>query len=333
MSTRHLHKPRIAITIGDPAGIGPEITIKALAKLGQLADFLLVGDFAVVKPFLKSGCRVNFVKEDKILFKNGFINIWDIGIINDRPIVRGKFDKLQAKAFLVYIEKAARLALLKKIDALVTAPINKEAAKRVGFTFPGHTEYLAHLTGTKVFGMMLIGCPLRVTLVTRHLALKDVSKNLSKKDIINTTVLTHNALKRYFKIKSPNIGVAGLNPHAGDSGMFGNEEGSIIRPAVRYLNTKLKNIHGPIPADALFRSAYNGRYDAVICMYHDQGLIPLKMIARDKGVNLTLGLPFVRTSPDHGTAYDIAAKGTADPSSMIEAIRLACELSKNTRAC
>ena len=217
-------------------------------------------------------------------------------------------------------------------DALVTAPINKEAASGVGFGFPGHTEYLASLTDTKEFAMMMIAEPLRITLVTRHIPLADVAKSITENGIIQAVILTRDVLKSRFKIKSPAIAVCGLNPHAGESGVIGNEEKDIIRPAVSRLQKKFKGIRGPIPADAVFYSAYKGGYDAVICMYHDQGLIPLKMTSRDKGVNMTLGLPFIRTSPDHGTAYDIAGKGIADPSSMMEAIKLAVLLSKNTRA-
>jgi len=175
--------------------------------------------------------------------------------------------------------------------------------------------------------MMLVGNSLRVSLVTRHIPLKDVPKRLTRGKIIQTTKNTHDALKKFFRIRRPKIAICGLNPHAGEGGVLGMEEKAIISPAVNYLRKKIKGISGPLPADTLFNKAYKGEFDAVVCMYHDQALIPLKMVAFEKGVNMTLGLPFIRTSPDHGTAFDIAGKGKADPSSMIEAIKLAARLS------
>jgi len=337
MPTYRSSRPRVIITIGDPSGIGPEITLKALAGLsGTLnADFLIVGDISVINAVqkkIKIPVRSNLISDHNINIRKGSINILDLGYIKDTKIVFGKINPDYARAFIRYISKAVSLLKMNFGDALVTAPINKEAASGVGFGFPGHTEYLASLTDTKEFAMMMIAEPLRITLVTRHIPLADVAKSITENGIIQAVILTRDVLKSRFKIKSPAIAVCGLNPHAGESGVIGNEEKDIIRPAVSRLQKKFKGIRGPIPADAVFYSAYKGGYDAVICMYHDQGLIPLKMTSRDKGVNMTLGLPFIRTSPDHGTAYDIAGKGIADPSSMMEAIKLAVLLSKNTRA-
>jgi 4-hydroxythreonine-4-phosphate dehydrogenase len=228
-----------------------------------------------------------------------------------------------------------------KADALVTAPINKKAASLAGFKFPGHTEYLAYLVGARKFCMMLVACPpkpipnptqelrrgggpLRVVLATRHIALKDVSRCLDQNQIRDAIILTHQALKKYFRIRHPRIAVCALNPHAGEDGMFSDEESRIITPAIK--KAKVKGVVGPLPADSLFYDAYRGRFDAQIVMYHDQGLIPLKMVAKDAAVNITLGLPFIRTSPAHGTAFDIAGRNKANPSSMIEAIKLACQL-------
>src|SRR3989338_1254583 len=283
-------KLRIVITMGDPAGIGPEVTMKALARCqDRRADFLVVGDTTGRK------------------FRPGVIS------------------RASGKAAVEYIKKAVEMIKSGKADALVTAPISKEAAALAGFKWPGHTEYLAHLTKTKRFCMMLTGGPLRVVLATRHVALRDVSRRLNPQEISDAIILTNSALKRYFGIRKPKIAVCALNPHAGEGGLFSDEESRIITPAIK--KSGAAGVMGPLPADSLFYDAYRGRFDAEIVMYHDQGLIPLKMIAKDTAVNITLGLPFIRTSPSHGTAFDIAGKNKANPSSMIEAITLAHQLS------
>jgi len=278
-------KPTILITMGDPSGIGPEVTLKALASPGvrRLADFFVIGD----RKYKSAG-----------------------------------------RASMEYLKAALAILRKKKNVGLVTGPISKEAINRAGFHYDGHTEFLAKETNSAKVAMMLIGGPLRVTLVTRHIPLKDVHKKINRKKIIDTIELTHDFLTGYLKKRYPKIAVASLNPHAGEGGIFGDEEKRIISPAVAKAKRKYKNVYGPVASDAVFYDAYKGRVDAVICMYHDQGLIPLKMIARDTGVNVTLGLPFVRTSPDHGTAFDIAGKGKANPSSMIEAIKMAAKLIK-----
>lgn len=285
-------KPIIAITAGDPAGIGPEIIKKALARpeISRRASFLVVGDISGKK------------------FKSG----------SPGPG--------SGRASIDYIDEAVCMIKKGAANALVTAPISKIAASEAGFKFPGHTEYLAHLTATKKFCMMLAGGSLRVVLATRHIALKDVSKKLNSAEIYDAIMLTATSLKKYFKIKNPKIAVCALNPHGGENGLFSDEEKRVIMPAIKKASRKLQNITGPLPADSLFYNAHKGMYDAEIAMYHDQGLIPLKMTARDTSVNITIGLPFIRTSPAHGTAFDIAGKGVANPSSMIEAIKLACQL-------
>jgi len=209
----------------------------------------------------------------------------------------------------------------------VTAPINKSSVRKAGFAdFEGHTEYLAARTATKDFAMMFVGKSLKITLVTRHIALKDVSRALSMESIYSAIRLTRDHLVRCFGIKDPKIAVAGLNPHAGEGGLFGDEEAKTITPAIKRASAEFKNIDGPVPSDIIFYEALNGKYDAVIAMYHDQALAPFKMLYFKDGVNVTLGLPFIRTSPDHGTAFDIAGKGIADPASMKEALLLACRL-------
>jgi len=270
-----MKKPIVLITEGDPRGIGPEVTKKALRDPGikRLANFF------VIKANDKTG-----------------------------------FDA---------IEKAAEILNKGRAEALVTAPVNKEAINKSGIRFLGHTEYLAESAGAKKFAMMLCGGPLKVTTVTRHMALKAVASSLTQGTIIEAAQLTDFGLKAYFGIKKPKIGICALNPHCGEGGKIGREEQDIIIPAIKKIRRFIPQIQGPISGDVIFYLAYNGKLDAVISMYHDQGLGPLKMVAFEKGVNVTLGLPFIRTSPDHGTAYDIAGKGIANPSSMKEAIKLA----------
>jgi 4-hydroxythreonine-4-phosphate dehydrogenase len=242
----------------------------------------------------------------------------------------GGFEKCKptaegGRACVSYIKKAVEFALSKHVDGIVTAPISKEALKMAGFKWPGHTEMLADLTNTKDYTMMLIGKPLRVILVTIHTALKNVPDLITKSKVLKTIRLAKKACDM-LNIRNPRIAVAGLNPHAGEAGIFGNEEFKKIIPAVKEAIKEGIPVSGPYPPDTIFHKAYKGDVDIVVCMYHDQGLIPLKMIAFDKGVNVTIGLPFVRTSPDHGTAYDIAWKGMANPLSMIEAIKVAAML-------
>jgi 4-hydroxythreonine-4-phosphate dehydrogenase len=224
-----------------------------------------------------------------------------------------------------YIRKAVQFALEKQVDGIVTAPISKAALKMAGYKWPGHTEMLADLSRTRDYAMMLVGGPLRVILVTIHTALKNVPELITKQKIVKTIRLARKACSM-LKIRKPRIAIAGLNPHAGETGIFGDEEIKKIIPAIREAAKEGIPVSGPCPPDTIFHKAYNGEVDIVVCMYHDQGLIPLKMLAFDTGVNVTVGLPFIRTSPDHGTAYDIAWQGIAEPSSMIEAIKLAVRL-------
>lgn len=284
--------------MGDPSGIGPEVALKALAspKVKGLADFLLIGD------------------AEKKSFRYG------------------RIDPACGRAAIQYIDRAVELIKKGEADALVTGPVNKSAIRASGIAnFEGHTEYLAGAARVRDFAMMFVGKSLKITLVTRHIALKDVARSVSAEKIYRVIALTHKYLFEYFGIKRPRIGVAGLNPHAGEGGSFGREEEDIIKPAIRKASGKFGHITGPFPPDVVFYDALNKRFDAVVAMYHDQALIPFKMLHFKDGVNVTLGLPFVRTSPDHGTAFDIAGKGVADPASMIEAIALACRLSRIAR--
>jgi len=324
-------KSLVVVTCGDPRGIGPEVIIKALSELSHLKNviFAIIGDYRI---FQKNSAIPNMptflpplISEEE--FNPGrakrisFINQSNAPL---RDLM--KSDELSGEAAMEFLSRG--LSIVKKIkgSSLVTAPISKVAINKAGYKYAGHTEFLSHALKSKDVTMMLIGDSLKVSLVTRHVPLKDVSKSLTKKGIIKTAKNTYYALNKLFRIPNPKIAIAGLNPHAGESGMLGTEEREVIIPAIRALKKKLKGISGPIPPDTLFHRARQKEFDAVVCMYHDQGLIPLKMIAFDRGVNLTVGLPFIRTSPDHGTAFDIAGKGIASPNSMIEAIKLAASL-------
>lgn len=310
-------KPKIVITMGDAAGVGPEILIKSLKQVKKICNPLVIGD----ERFLKSTA-----KRLKVKFKN--FTMIDLKNIKERINI-GKVNKSAGKASAEYIRLAVKLALRKKVDAMVTLPINKANFHKAGIKFAGHTEMIAKLTNTKNFAMMLTGNFLRVVLVTIHVSLKDVPRLISRKNVYEKIQLTYSWLKKYFKIKDPVIAVAGLNPHCGEAGLFGREEITKIIPAVKKAKKNIsKNVIGPVPPDVLFYKAKKEKYDAIICMYHDQGAIPLKMIAFERGVNVTLGLPIIRTSPDHGTAYDIAGRGTADTKSFIEAVKLASFLAK-----
>ncbi len=231
-------------------------------------------------------------------------------------------------ASVSFIKKGVELAQIGCIDAIVTAPINKEAMNMAGFHYPGHTELLADLTRSKEVGMMILGGPLKIMFVTTHVAIRDLSSLLTQDKIEKAIRLAHLALTRFFGVKKPKIGVAALNPHAGEGGLFGNEEEEVIRPAARRAQREGIGASDPLPADTLFGKAARGDYDGVVAMYHDQGLIPLKLAAFGKCVNLTVGLPIIRTSVDHGTAYDIAGKGKADPGSLLEAVVLAAKLTR-----
>ncbi len=327
MPTSRSAKPRIAITLGDPAGIGPEVTIRALQKLNAkvAAHFLVLGQAQTFnKISQRLGLKIRFEDVETLsdwTERKKFIPCYLKDVLPAK-LIRGTSQPGLTRLAVRSIELSVRLAMERVVDAVVTAPINKAGLKRAGFDIPGHTEFMAKLSGTQQFEMMLVGGPLRVVLVTRHTPIKKISSLLTKEGVRDTILLTDKELRRSFGIAKPKIVVCGLNPHAGEDGTIGIEEISIIKPGVALARKKSKaSISGPLSPDALFYDAYQGRYDAVVCMYHDQGLIPLKMISRGHGVNVTLGLPFVRTSPDHGTAYDIANKFVADSGSMEEAIK------------
>ncbi len=317
--------------MGDPGGVGPEIIAQALSSPGirKSCNPIIIGDTLIMAKALRLLRNPRKLREitspDESENSGRLINIINVNTMILPALPQKKPTAAGGSACVGYIRKAVELAMHKQVDGMVTAPISKEALKMAGFAWPGHTEMLAEFSRTKQYAMMLVGGPLRVILVTIHTALKNVPEMITAKKILGVIRLAKKACDM-LNIRNPKIAVAGLNPHAGEAGIFGEEEITQIVPAIRQANREGIPVSGPYPPDTIFHKAYQGEIDIVVCMYHDQGLIPLKMIAFDKGVNVTIGLPFVRTSPDHGTAYDIAWKGMANPSSMIEAIKLAAKL-------
>ncbi len=331
-------RPRIAITAGDAAGIGPEIIVKMFLNqyIYKYADIFVIGDLF---PMLSAQRRISkkiaikpVLDIKKLSRDKGIINLLDLKILKSNDVVLGRAQAKAGKASFFYIQKAISLAMQKKIDAIVTAPINKHSLHMAGIKYPGHTEILAKFTKTKKYAMMLLSDELKVVLVTIHEAIKNVPGLITRKAVFDTIKLTHDSLRRDFGIAKPRIAVVGLNPHAGESGAFGNEEARIITPAIKHAQKAGINAEGPFPPDTIFHKVVKYKiHDAVIAMYHDQGLIPLKLTGFENGVNVTLGLPIVRTSPDHGTAYDIAGTGKAGESSILSALKVAIEIAQNRK--
>jgi 4-phospho-D-threonate 3-dehydrogenase / 4-phospho-D-erythronate 3-dehydrogenase len=330
-------KPIVAVTMGDPAGIGPEVVRKALAdpRITRACHPLVLGDWEVLQRALKDGnnsAKLISWQPGRALLP--LLKSQNAGVVcslswlsakQSRP---GTPTQAGGHAAYRYIVVAAKLALSGVVDAIATAPISKSILRDAGYDYPGHTELLAELSHTPECRMMLIGRKLRVVLVTGHVAFTKVPRGLSRDGICTTLELAHRGLRDFFGIRQPRVAVAALNPHGGEAGIFGNEEEKTIAPAVQAAKRRGIRAYGPFPSDSLFHQAARGDYDAVVCMYHDQGLIPLKLFHFFGGVALTLGPPFIRTSVDHGTAYDIAGKGKADESSMKEAILLAARLAR-----
>jgi 4-hydroxythreonine-4-phosphate dehydrogenase len=329
--------PLIGITMGDPTGIGPEVVVKALssASLYRICRPVVLGDAAILereKQLLKSGITINIInKIAEAAFSYGTLDLIALSALNPQTALFGHPTQETGRAMGNYIVRAVNMALAGELHAIVTGPINKKSLQAAGYPFPGHTEMLAHLTHTRDVVMMLAGEKLRVVLVTIHCALNQVPLLLTVDNILKTILVTAAGLQGYFALPTPRIAVASLNPHAGEDGLFGVEEQEIIRPAIHRAQQQGVNATGPYAADTLFHQAAGGAFDAVVCMYHDQGLIPLKLLHFADGVNITLGLPIIRTSVDHGTAYDIAGKGIADPASLIGAITTAARMATAKR--
>ena len=326
----------LALTLGDPAGIGPEIVVKAWNELrGSGPPFLVVGDYQALASASAGGAsilqKVIAPAEALTAFEHA-LPVLDLPLRS--PVVAGQPSPTAAPAIIQWIETAVGLALSGAVAGVVTAPIAKAPLYEAGFKFPGHTEFLGELTAAASFEgargpiMMLTAGGLRVSLVTVHSPLVKVSGLLTTEAIVNAGLVTAQALRRDFGIAEPRLAVAGLNPHAGEDGGIGREEIDIVAPAVKALADLGVAVTGPHPADSLFPEEMRERYDAAICLYHDQALIPVKMLDFWGGVNVTLGLPIVRTSPDHGTAFDIAGRGLARADSLIAAIRLADQIAK-----
>ncbi|AOQ22741.1 D-erythronate 4-phosphate dehydrogenase [Moorella thermoacetica] len=325
-------RPIIAVTMGDPAGIGPEIVIKALLdeEIYTIAQPLIIGSINILKKTAEIvGMEVTINKVStpyEAVFKKGVLNV--IEPVED-PCESIQFGVIQAKAGILayeYIKKAIELGMNKQVNAVATAPINKEALKAAGVNFIGHTEIFAALTNSEYALTMFAVRNLRVFFVSRHLSLRDACNFVTKKTVLKFLVNINKELMR-LGIKNPRIAVAALNPHAGDGGLFGREEIEHLHPAIQAAKEMGINAVGPVPADSIFYLGLLGNYDAILSLYHDQGHIACKTLDFERSITITLGLPFIRSSVDHGTAFDIAGKGIASPISMKEAIRLAAEYS------
>jgi 4-hydroxythreonine-4-phosphate dehydrogenase len=324
--------------MGDPAGIGPEVIAKVSSQraLHGLCHPIVIGSFPVMERTitqLKLKLKAFRVDgHDAMAFREGTVAVLDPLASRLEKFKLGVAAKQTGRASVAFIKKGVELAQLGCIDGIVTAPINKEAINMAGCHYPGHTELLADLTQAKESGMMIVGGPLRIMFVTTHVAIKNLSTLLTKAKIEKAIRLAHLALTTLYGIKNPKIGIAALNPHAGEHGLFGDEEARVIGPAARAAQAQGILASDPLPADTLFGKAAKGQYDGIVAMYHDQGLIPLKLVAFGTCVNLTVGLPIIRTSVDHGTAFDIVGKGIADPSSLWEAIKLAAHIANGRMA-
>jgi 4-hydroxythreonine-4-phosphate dehydrogenase len=337
-----MKKSILVLTPGDPDGIGPEITWKAIQALHRSSDsknfsILCIG---AKLPFERLNAPVHLLKSEENLLESSerlrskhsdHAKIWLLPAPTQAP----HSQLLEGYQSGWAIEKATQLVIQGQADALVTGPISKERLQKGGYPYPGHTEFLAKLCGTSEVTMMLANEHLRVSLVTTHLALKDVSAVLSHEMIRRAVLQTVSSLKKFWKIPRPKVALTGLNPHCGESGLFGREEINLIYPLVQTLQSELKEIaeiSGPFPADTYFARQINSpqseRQNAVVCMYHDQGLIPVKLLDFHRTVNVTLGLPIIRTSVDHGVGFDIVGKGIANPSSLQAAIELAVQLAR-----
>ena len=324
-------KPIVGITMGDAAGIGPEIIAMALSfpEVHQLCRPLVIGDAATIRDALKTmttEIKVEEIKRvDNAKFNQGVIEVLDLHNIDPRVLLKGRVVPMLGKAAFEYLQRATDLALSGKIQAIVTAPLNKESLNKAGYHYSGHTEILAELCGGKEVCMMLIAGNLRVAHISGHLPLTEACRAVNKERILTVIRLSFEVIKK-LGIPEPRIAVAGLNPHAGEMGLFGREEIAEISPAVKEARSQGMNVAGPIPPDTVFYRAKGGEFDLVIAMYHDQGHIPLKLWDFLGGVSITLGLPLIRTSVDHGTAFDRAGRGTASPKSLIAAVGLAAQL-------
>jgi 4-hydroxythreonine-4-phosphate dehydrogenase len=331
-----MSRPIIAITMGDPAGIGPEVIMKSLMHrdVFEMCRPVVIGNVERLRQageIVGANLHLNAIsKPAEGKYKPGTVDVIDLPVVpKDLPF--GKLSAAGGEAAYRFVERAAQLAMSKEADAICTAPLNKEALHAAGHIFPGHTEMLAHLTGTKEVSMLLQAPKLRVIHVTTHIGLLDAIEKINPGLVERTIGRAHDTLVKA-GIENPRIGVCAINPHSGEHGLFGRgEEEEKIEPAIRACKERGWNVEGPLPADTLFFRAGRGDFDCVVAMYHDQGHGPIKVLGIEAGVNITVGLPVVRTSVDHGTAFDIAGTGKADERSMLEALRQAVELAPKER--
>ncbi|MFC1860488.1 4-hydroxythreonine-4-phosphate dehydrogenase PdxA [Chloroflexota bacterium] len=324
-------RPLIAITMGDAAGIGPEVIVKTfgLDEIYRICCPVVIGEGTVIHntiDLLKSPLKLYPVEEvAEAKGKFGTIYLLDLHNLNQTEVVPGRISAPCGRAAMEYITKAAELTVAGKVKALVTAPISKEATRLAGYQDMGHLEYLAHFTGATEYATMLVSGSLSVVHLTTHYSLRDACNLVTRERVLAKLKLTHDSFLSW-GIETPRIAVAGLNPHAGEGGLLGREEIEEIAPAVEEAQNLGVDARGPLPADSVFKRAINGEFDVVLALYHDQGHIPIKVYGFEKSVSVALGLPFIRTSVDHGTAFDIAGKGIADPESLAEAIKTAARL-------
>ena len=341
MKSENRVKNLIGITMGDPSGIGPEVILKALSsqEIGSASDFVIIGCYNVLRDVadsLSMGKKLQLSRLDSLPLNAdrgsiNNINVLDLDNVSAKDAISHKVLANSGRASVEYIMKGLELAMDGGIDAIVTAPISKEAVKMAGFEFAGHTELLKEKTAAENVVMLMAGKGLRVSFVTTHLAVKDVFRFINRESVFSTIQATATGLKNLFGIAEPKIAVCGLNPHCGDGDRFGTEERDAIIPAIERAQGMGIDCTGPLSSDTVFNKALNGEFDVVVVQFHDQGTIPIKMHAFDSGVNITLGIPIIRTSPTHGTAFDIAGKGCAGPGSMIEAIKTAVMMAEKQK--
>ncbi len=325
------NEPIIGVTMGDCAGIGPEVILKSQKNLAlKSRKIIVIGNVYVMEKVKDAigigGIHINRIsKASEADFSQGVLNVLHLDNIKIHELLPGKVQSMAGNAAYEYLVKAIELAMNKEIDAIATAPLNKEAMQLAGYQYAGHTEILAAQTNTKDYAMFLYDKQLKVIHVSTHISLKQAIDSLNK-DRVAAVIQIANDIMVKIGYKNPKIAVAGINPHAGEGGLFGDEEIREIIPAIEKMKQKGINVSGPISPDTIFVRAHQGEYDIVVAMYHDQGHIPLKLLGFHSGVNVTAGLPIIRTSVDHGTAFDMAWKGIANELSMVEAINLAIRL-------
>jgi len=328
------NRPCVAVTMGDPSGIGPEVVVKGLQDEGLYAlcrPFVIGNADHLQKAaarFEPNLCIKAISKLRGARFRPGRLEVLDERRATLAALKPGRAHPEGAAVAWEAIDFAARMALRGEVDAIATAPIQKEGMQAIGFPFPGHTEFFAERANTDDFGMMMVGGGLKILLASIHLPLREAIRQLKQADLLRMIRLSDAVLKQDFGRDQPHIAVAGLNPHASEGGLFGDEEARVISPAIEMAKQEGIKASGPHSADTLFYKLKMGRFDSAIALYHDQALIPIKLLAFGEGVNVTVGLPFIRTSVDHGTAYDIAGQGVANPGSLVAAVKLAARMAR-----